>query len=310
MANNYSGDPTVRPLEKLILKFAQPRGYDVDKVFTGLLDYIIWQLDPEEQPIQYWAFKEGEGAAFAEMMMCLLQILNEEIPKRGWYDAFGDLFMSLHAAGNSKGQFFTPPHVCTMMSRCILHEAEPKEWELPRTPFGRRLTMNDPTCGSSRLLLAGASVQMKVMQEDWGYDYAKAMERRPYLCAEDIDMNCVKMSAINIALHGYFGECVCHDTLCNPGGVDLAFIINETQWPFYTPVPSIRREMRPECLVSTSRYLAMKAATDRKKSEDVLPLGGGEQSQESGVSDFTPETPLSDPVQVKEKKQAVQLELF
>jgi hypothetical protein len=50
--------------------------------------------------------------------------------------------------------------------------------------------------------------------------------------------------------------------------------------------------------------------TDRNNATAVLPLGGGEQSQESGVSDFTPETPLSDPVQPKEQKKPIQLSLF
>jgi hypothetical protein len=49
----------------------------------------------------------------------------------------------------------------------------------------------------------------------------------------------------------------------------------------------------------------MRGSADRKTIDNEP-----EQSQESGVSDFTPETPLSDPVQVKDNKQPVQLELF
>ena len=105
-----------------------------------------------------------------------------------------------------------------------------------------------------------------------------------------------------------------------PTKVRLGYIVNESMWPFPTNVPSIRKEMDPMRFVAT-RLWAMRGSadrktldneppTDRKKSEDVLPLGGGEQSQESGVSDFTPETPLSDPVQPKDNKQPVQLELW
>ena len=50
----------------------------------------------------------------------------------------------------------------------------------------------------------------------------------------------------------------------------------------------------------------MKRGSADRKTLDNEP----EQSQESGVSDFTPETPLSDPVQPKDNKQPVQLELF
>lgn len=249
MAKDYVGDEAVRPLEKLILDFARPRGYDIDKTFTALLDYIIWQLDPTGGEIDYWPFKEGEYIAFADMTRCLIEILNREIPKRGWYDAFGDLFMSLHRAGNSKGQFFTPPSLCNMMAQTMLTHQEPEEYQSWR--FGRRLTMNDCACGSSRLLLAGGVEQIKVMREEWGLDPVIAYARRPYLIAEDLDYNCVKMSAINIALHGFFGECVCHDTLCEPGEVRLGYIINESMWPIPCDYPSIRKEMRPEAFHTT-----------------------------------------------------------
>jgi hypothetical protein len=50
----------------------------------------------------------------------------------------------------------------------------------------------------------------------------------------------------------------------------------------------------------------MRGSADRKTIDNEP-----EQSQESGVSDFTPETPLSDPVQTeKPKGKPVQLELF
>jgi hypothetical protein len=48
----------------------------------------------------------------------------------------------------------------------------------------------------------------------------------------------------------------------------------------------------------------MRGSADRKTLDNEP-----EQSQESGVSDFTPETPLSDPVPPKDK-QPVQLELW
>ena len=51
----------------------------------------------------------------------------------------------------------------------------------------------------------------------------------------------------------------------------------------------------------------MRGSADRKTLDNEP-----EQSQESGVSDFTPETPLSDPVPPTDKQpvQPVQLELW
>ena len=47
------------------------------------------------------------------------------------------------------------------------------------------------------------------------------------------------MSAINLAMHGCFGEAICHDTLCEPDKVRFGYIVNETMWPFPTGIPSI-----------------------------------------------------------------------
>ena len=199
-----TGDAAIMPLHKILMKMCGQTGYTPDAVFEGLLDYIIGYLNPSltPEPIEGWKFKPQDTATFHEMMQTVFRIYSEEIPRRRWYDPFGDLYMAIHAGGGGKGQFFTPPSVA---------------------------------------------------------------------------------------------QCVAN-------------------------VPSIRNEMDPMRFVAT-RLWAMRGSadrktldneppTDRKKSEDVLPLGGGEQSQESGVSDFTPETPLSDPVQPKDNKQPVQLELW
>ena len=66
--------------------------------------------------------------------------------------------------------------------------------------------------------------------------------------------------------------------------------------PSLTPEPM---EQREQC---RNTFEHCRVATEVRESE---------QSQESGVSDFTPETPLSDPVQTeKPKGKPVQLTLF
>ncbi len=254
MANGYTGDNRIRPLEKLLMDFAAPRGYDLDMVFTGLLDYILWVLDPEGKPIENWRFKMGEGAAFREMFCCLCEILSDEIEHHGWYDAFGDLFMSLHQSGNGKGQFFTPECISSMMAKLTI---ENRTMSDSHTPFGNRIVLNDPTAGSSRLLLA-AAVELMRKRRDEGMDEAVNYARRPYLVCEDIDYNCVKISAINIALHGYFGEAVCHNTLTEPDQVRLGYIVNETMYPFPNKVPSIRKVQDPRRFVATSIWARLR----------------------------------------------------
>jgi len=111
------------------------------------------------------------------------------------------------------------------------------------------------------------------------------------------------MSAINMAVHGCFGECVCHDSLCEPGEVRLGYIVNEMTWPFPTNIPSIRRYTDPRRFVCTAHWLQREAVLKAEK----------EQSQESVGADsnkVAPAPTLSDPVQVEKPKQPQQLSLW
>ena len=117
--------------------------------------------------------------------------------------------------------------------------------------------------------LAGYVILLEKMQREWGYSPAKAEARRPYVICEDLDYNCVKMSAINMAFHGCFGEAVCHDSLCEPDKVRLGYIINETMYPFPTEIPSIRKEMDPMRFVTT-RLWVMRGSADRKTIDNEV----------------------------------------
>lgn len=297
-----TADAAIQPLHKLLMQMCGTTGYTPDAVFEGLLDYIIGYLNPSltPEPIAGWKFKTKDTPAFANMMREVIRVYTQEIPRRGWYDPFGDLYMAIHSGGGGKGQFFTPPSVAECVAQVnVAGWAEPTG---QHTPFGHRITIMDCAAGSGRMPLAGYVAVLKRMQQDWGYSPTQAEARRPYLICEDLDYNCVKMSAINLAFHGCFGECICHDSLAEPDKVRLGYIVNETMYPFPTEVPSIRKEMNPLRFITTRLWMQKRA--DREKSE---------QSQESGVSDsnnVAPETPLSDPVQVEKPKQPQQLTLW
>ena len=305
MSKDYVGEQAIRPLEKLMTDMCHRKGYDYDLVFTGFLDYLLWMFDPEGQKPEGWRFDKEESYSFYQMARQYFLIMQEETEKHGWYDAFGDLFMSLHRAGNSKGQFFTPPSLCTATAQCCIRcgywDEYGKTWGTTLTPFGRRLTINDPAAGSSRLLLAGNKLLLDAMRDEAKWDSATIAARRPYLIAEDIDYNCIKMSAINMMMHNCFGEAVCHDTLCEPDEVKLGYIINEMMWPFPTIVQSIRRETNPNRFVCTRLW---KERQNQKESDT--------QQGEVDRNDATAVLPLGDPVPVAEekKKQPKQLTLW
>lgn len=91
-------------------------------------------------------------------------------------EPLGDIFMEYLSYGKN-GQFFTPMHICMMMQQMTMGEDKEE----------RRVC--DPACGSGRTLLA-AGVQ----------------NRNLWIYGSDLDLTCVKMTALNMLLHTMRGE--------------------------------------------------------------------------------------------------------
>jgi type I restriction enzyme M protein len=133
----------------------------------------------------------------------------------GWCDPFGDIFMQYLANKDLRGQCFTPDGVANLCARIL------------DTFVGIKQVINDPACGSGRMLLAAAKL-------------AEKRGEHIYVIGEDIDSVCVKQTAINLALHGIYGEVVCHDTLKDPDGIRFGYIVNELIYPDRLGRPSLR----------------------------------------------------------------------
>lgn len=211
--------------------FVQKNGLNHLKVFGDLLDYIIAWFDPERKPISGWIYTAEQDVYFKEIMYTYLSLQNDQLAAGAeWYDAWGDLFMDM--VGNFagyRGQFFTPEPLCACMAELIGQARTSHKCNA----FGERTIVNDPACGSSRTLLATNAAMLKE---------GKA---QPYLIGEDLDHLCVKMSAINMCVHGCFGETVCHNSIEEAGSVSFGYIINEGLYPF-PGLPTIRRFEDPE----------------------------------------------------------------
>ncbi len=95
-------------------------------------------------------------------------------------DILGDLFQGSISYGEA-GQFITPEPICQMMARMTLGEDDDQQ-------AGTRRTVCDPCCGSGRMLLAAADVR-----PHWEF------------VGQDIDLRCVRMTAINLALRNLYG---------------------------------------------------------------------------------------------------------
>ena len=99
-------------------------------------------------------------------------------------DILGDIYQGAISYGHN-GQFFTPEPVCEAMARMSMEQAS-----------GRAARIIDPCCGSGRLLLAAADVNPHA--EFYG---------------QDIDLRCVRMTAINLALRNLYGQVILGNSL-------------------------------------------------------------------------------------------------
>ena len=104
-------------------------------------------------------------------------------------DILGDLYQGGISRGEH-GQFLTPMAICRMQAQMLL----PQE---PTGIEGRR-SVSDPCCGSGRMLMAAAEVQ-----PDW------------HFVGQDVDLRCVRLTAINLALRNRYGHVVWGNTLKN-----------------------------------------------------------------------------------------------
>lgn len=219
---------------KELEKLATATNQNLLDAFSSLMDYSIGFFSVGEQrKAKGWKFSKEQNTVFYETFQALIMEYKEGIEKHEWCDPLGNLFMEFSKGFASlKGQFFTPPAMCDMMASITLNGDEPEGY---LTKFGRRVVLNDSSAGSSRNLLAG---------------YIRAMEqlkwkRKPYLVAEDLDALCCKMSALNMCVHGCYGEVVNHNTLTEPRQVRFGYIINETMYPIPVQIPSIRYSENP-----------------------------------------------------------------
>jgi len=102
-------------------------------------------------------------------------------------DVLGDLFQGAITYGEA-GQFYTPEPITQLMAELTLDAEEGSD-------RGSK-TVCDPCCGSGRMLL---SVSDK--HSHWEF------------VGQDIDLRCVRMTAINLALRNLYGYVIWGDSL-------------------------------------------------------------------------------------------------
>lgn len=102
-------------------------------------------------------------------------------------DVLGDLFQGAITYGEA-GQFLTPDSITQLMAEMTLGEVGMERLE--------SRTVCDPCCGSGRMLLAVAD-----RQPHWEF------------IGQDVDLRCVRMTAINLALRNRYGYVIWGNSL-------------------------------------------------------------------------------------------------
>lgn len=212
MSKTYETPPELRELEKLISEFTYNNGYDISRVFDDLLTFIVHGFSPGAPPLENWKYNSEQNRVFYAMYCKWIEIMNRQINIRSWYDVFGELYMALIVSpkqAQSSGQFFTPAHICDLMT-CI-NSSE----HVMTNAIG-----SDPTCGSGRMLI---SFHVK--------------HPGNYLIGEDIDCTCCMMAVCNFLIHGGVGEVIWHNSL-DPESYFGGWKVNESLT--LTGIPSAR----------------------------------------------------------------------
>ena len=223
---------TLATLHTEIDRYCRRFGYDHATAFEQLLNLMVHWLEIEDKSPHVMPRIGNEAAqALVTLMRIFFSALHTELAHRKWVDLFGDYFMEYGANKKYRGQCFTPDSVCDVMARLSLSINGGTDFDSMRhyvPGFGRKVVVNDCACGSGRLLLAA------------GTTYRHTTHKNDvYLVASDIDDRCCKQSAINILVHGFYGEVACMDTLMGESSFSHGWIINQGLYPIPFGLPSL-----------------------------------------------------------------------
>jgi hypothetical protein len=160
--------------------------YGVGTVFPDLLTMTICAFSMKKQEELYFQtikpYKKSEVITFSEAFAALVVEMTGD--GTGMVDVLGEYFMEFLSFGRN-GQFFTPMNICDMMARI-------------NNPVTETHRILDPACGSGRMLMAMAK-----------------LNRYATFYGADLDMNCAKMTVINMCLNSMYGEVACMNSISN-----------------------------------------------------------------------------------------------
>lgn len=234
----------LRPLNKLFSE--KDYKWDYADSFRDWVDFLTEAFMPERVGIcEQLKKKHGDLDWFVKMTQEWLMLQQRQlVGDHDWYDALG-IYYEVLATGSKKqilGQFFTPPDICTLMTRLNGVDDKLK---------GKGLTVNDPCSGSGRLLLA------------W-----HALAPGNYQYGADLDSICAKMTAVNMCLHGCVGQAVCMDSL-QPDDWRFGYQIN--RYLSHGGGPTIEPIQKEQCYAWQMWQQQKAEHAEKRKTQPDLP---------------------------------------
>ena len=135
-------------------------------------------------------YQKEEQTLIAEIFAMIFALLSSVVYDNGrFYDNLGELFMRCNQGSSSAGQYFTPFQVSAMMARMIIGDEI-----LEKTQNDGVLTLNDSCCGGGGMMMAA----LDVLKNKYHVNYT----RNCFVLCSDIDLRCVHMTYLQLALAG------------------------------------------------------------------------------------------------------------
>lgn len=243
MAKEQFAYPASEHLFKQLEHLSQHSGVSRAAAFEDWLTAMVCALAAETKEWEYLAMVERHKAGKAGrrgvdlMGQMFGQLVNAMTESDA--DVLGDLFQGSITYGEN-GAYFTPESVTKLLAQMSIDpDARPEN--------GKPILVNDPCCGTGRMLLEASNIN-------------------PYveLVGQDIDARCTKITAINLGLRGRYGWVLCGNSLS--GDTKFAYRIGS----FYHESPNGRRRGVIRDVPPEQTPVPVLASRTRRQATDLL----------------------------------------
>ncbi len=217
MAKEQFFYPESADLLKTLDEAARRSGVSRGQAFEDFLHMTVCSLSGQRMEEQYMAVvkKHSQGKpgrrgcdSIAELFAKSVAAMEAEETRGEMKDILGDLYQGAITYGEN-GQFLTPEPIARMMAAMTVGD-------VPEEAKHEKNSVCDPACGCGRMLLAVAE-----MHPHWLF------------VGQDVDLRCVRMCAINLALRNLYGYVIQGNSLTDERrlvyrtGFDLTGVISE-----------------------------------------------------------------------------------